>query len=281
MSLNSSKPTNVADDTPPQQETPEVSRSSKNPKSPHPLPLKRRILFAIGLPAWVFLGFMLAQALILGAIVGLQALGVSFDSINATIFNAAGGAIIYTLSIVLVIGVPWWIKRRPTTKEELGIQRWPSWMDLLWTPVGMIVYLILTAIVSTIAAQLLTFVDYTQAQETGFAQITTQTEYIIAFMSLVVIAPIAEEVLFRGYLFGKLRKYTPLWGAILITSVLFAIVHFQWNVGIDVFALSIVLCLLRVFTKSLWTPILLHMLKNGIAYYFLFINPSLLSTLGG
>lgn len=224
---------------------------------------------------------MLAQALALATIAVLQAFGVSFESLNATVFNSVGGAVIYTLAIVLVIGVPWWIKRRPTTKEELGIQRWPKWTDILWTPVGMVAYLILTAIISAATIYLLPFVDRSQVQETGFAQISTQLEYILAFISLVVIAPIAEEVLFRGYLLGKLRKYAPLWVAILITSLLFAVVHFQWNVGIDVFALSIILCLLRVFTKSLWTPILLHMLKNGVAYYFLFINPSLLSTLGG
>ena len=89
-------------------------------------------------------------------------------------------------------------------------------------------------------------------------------------------APISEDILFRGYLFGKLRKYAPLWLSVLLTSLLFVLVHFQLNVSIDVFALSIVLCLLRVYTKSLWASILLHALKNAIAYYFLFINPSLL-----
>lgn len=238
--------------------------------------MRRRVLSAIGLPLWVFFAFMLAQALVLAAIAGLQAAGVSFESFNAAVFNATGGAIIYALSIVLVIGMPRLIKQRPTTKEELGLQRLPQWMDLVWAPAGMVAYLILTTIVMTIATQLLTFVDYNQAQETGFAQIASQPEYILAFLSLVVIAPVAEEILFRGYLFGKLRKYVSLWLAIFITSLLFAIVHFQWNVGIDVFVLSVVLCLLRVYTGSLWPAILLHMLKNGVAFYFLFINPSLL-----
>ena len=109
----------------------------------------------------------------------------------------------------------------------------------------------------------------------------SQFEYVLAFISLVIVAPFAEEVLFRGYLFGKLQKYTSVWLSILITSLLFAVVHFQWNVGIDVFVLSIVLCLLRIVSGSLWPAILLHMVKNGVAFYFLFINPSLLSTLGG
>ena len=268
MSSNSSNPVISLKEVARQQSPPEA------PKNPHSL--RKRILFAIGLPAWVFLGFMLAQALVLAALAALQALGISFESVNTAIFNAVGGAIIYALSIVLVVGVPWLIKKRRTTKEELGLQRWPRWIDIVLAPLGMVVYLILTTIVMAFVSQLLTFVDYGQAQETGFSQIATQPEYIIAFISLVVVAPIAEEILFRGYLLGKLRKYVSLWISILITSLLFAVVHFQWNVGIDVFVLSIVLCLLRVYTGSLWPAILLHMLKNGVAYYFLFINPALL-----
>jgi len=243
---------------------------------PHKYSPTKRLLFVIGLPAWVFLGFMLAQAIILAAISGLQAMGVDFSSINAIIFNTVGGVVIYALAIFLVVGVPWFVKKRPTTREELGLQRLPQWMDFVWSPLGMFVYLVLTTIVTAIATQALTFVDYSQTQETGFAEIATRPEHTLAFLSLVVVAPIAEEVLFRGYLLGKLRKYAPLWLSILLTSVLFAVVHFQWNVGIDVFVLSIVLCLLRVYTGSLWAPILLHMIKNGVAFYLLFINPSLL-----
>ena len=256
------------------------------PTSPEPAPsdkvsLKKRIFYVVGLPVWVFLGFMLAQALILALIAALQSAGVSFNTINPTILNSLGGAIIYGLAIVLVLGVPWVVKKRRTTKQELGIQRFVSWKDILITPVGMVVYLVLTSVVTMLATYFLTFVDYGQAQETGFATVASRPEYILAFISLVIVAPIAEEVLFRGYLFGKLRKYAPLWLSILVTSALFGLIHFQWNVGIDVFVLSIVLCILRVVSGSLWPSIMLHMLKNGVAFYFLFINPSLLSTLGG
>ncbi len=258
-----------------------VSATSPTPVSQRVvIPMRRRVLLSVAFPVWVFLGFMLAQALILALIAVLQALGVSFDSFNATIFNAVGGAVIYGLAILLVLGVPWVVKRRKTSLEELGLSRLPSWKDFAWTPLAMVGYLILTTIVMQIAVQLLTFVNYEQVQQTGFSEIASQPEYILAFISLVVIAPVAEEILFRGYLLGKLRKYAPLWVSILITSALFAAVHFQWNVAIDVFVLSIVLCLLRVWTGSLWTSIFLHMLKNGVAYYFLFINPSLLSTMG-
>lgn len=269
MLLNSS-------DTPPKDE-PVVPADTKKPGTSS----LRKIVLSLGLPVWVFLGFMLAQALVLAVIEVLHALGVNFEVFNETIFNTVGAAIIYTLCILIVLGVPWLVKRRPTTAKELGVQRLPTWRDIGLTPAGALVYIILTSIVTALAVNFLPFIDYAQEQETGFAQISTQLEYILAFMSLVVLAPVAEEVLFRGYLFGKLRKYAPLWVSVLVTSALFALVHFQWNVALDVFALSIVLCMLRVVSGSLWPSILLHMLKNGIAYYFLFINPSFLSTLGG
>ncbi len=242
---------------------------------------KHKILACIALPIWVFLGFMLAQAIVLVLIEVLQKLGVPLNQINNSLFQLIAGGIIYALSVFIVIGVPWFIRKSRTSRAELGIQRLPTWLDILWAPAGAIVYLILTTIITALAMSFLTFVNYDQAQDTGFSNISGQSEYILAFIMLVVIAPIAEELLFRGYLFGKLRKYAPLWIAILITSLLFAVVHFAWNVGFDVFALSIVLCLLRVVSGSLWPSILLHMMKNSVAFYFLFINPTVLSTLGG
>ena len=253
------------------------SKSSKTPK----YSIKRKVLMAIGIPAWALIGFVLSQALVVLLIAGLQKIGVPLDRINDSLFQVIAGGVVYALTLLIVIGVPYLIARKRTTRKELGIQRLLSGTDYLWVPAGAIVYLVLTTIVTAIAMSFLTFVDYEQTQDTGYANMATQGEYVLAFIMLVVIAPLAEELLFRGYLFGKLRKYAPLWISILITSILFAVVHEAWNVGFDVFALSIVLCLLRVVSGSLWPSIMLHMLKNSIAFYFLFINPTVLSTLGG
>jgi membrane protease YdiL (CAAX protease family) len=117
-----------------------------------------------------------------------------------------------------------------------------------------------------------------QAQDTGFSPFGTRLDSMLAFLTLVVIAPVAEEVLFRGYLYGKVKRYIPaIWGAVL-TSLLFAFVHFQWNVALDVFVLGMFLCGLRSLTGSIWAGVLLHIIKNGIAY-FLMMNP-MLSALG-
>ncbi len=224
---------------------------------------------------------MLAQAVLLAIFSIAGSLGVSFEGVNENVFNAAVTAIVYALAVAIVIGAPWLVKKKFTSLKDLGLQRLPTWLDILAAPLGYMVYMVVAMVFMAIAIIALPFVDLQQAQDVGFSNLFYNYEYILAFICLVVLAPVAEEVLFRGYLLYNLRKRAPLWVAIFVTSLLFAVVHFSWNVGIDTFALSIVLCILRVVTKSLWAPILLHMLKNGLAFYLLFINPSILNVLGG
>ena len=113
--------------------------------------------------------------------------------------------------------------------------------------------------------------DINQKQEVGFESVSSLMDYILAFSALVVAAPIAEEVIFRGYLFGKLKKTYRFWIATIITSLTFGLAHGAWNVGVDTFALSLVLCYLRYNYDSLYPAIILHMLKNGFAFLILFV----------
>lgn len=243
--------------------------------------VEKKAWMGVVLPLWVLVSFFVVQLALYVILHGLNNAGVPISSVNSSLFSTLSGVVIYILTIAMVIGLPWLVFKYRSSRAELGINKLPEWLDFLLAPAGLVVYFILSGILVTIATYVLTFVNFNEVQSTGFEQIYQNYEYILAFITLVVIAPIAEEILFRGYLFGKLQKHLPLWGAILVTSLLFGFVHGAWNVGIDVFALSIVLCLLRVVSKSIWPSIMLHMLKNSIAFYFLFINPALLSTLGG
>lgn len=235
----------------------------------------------IAVSLWVVLGFALAQFIFTGIILLFNALGVPFETYNQALLNTMYAAGVYLLTLVIVLGVPWWVKKHATSKVEIGLSRLPSWMDIGLAPLGFFLYFLLTAILSIIAVAILPGYDGAQPQEVGFNQLTNYYEYTLAFITLVILAPIAEEIIFRGYLYGKLRKTAPIWLALPITSLLFALVHGQLNVGLDVFALSVVLCLLRDTTGSIWAGILLHMLKNGLAFYLLFINPSLSNIMGG
>lgn len=243
---------------------------------------RSKLIRAIGLVAWVYLGFMAAQFSIIPVLLGLKALGVDVSSlINKPVFDTVVAASVYALAIAFVIGIPWLIRRYRTSRKDIGLTRLPTWMDILLSPAGFVVYLLVSSVIVYIAGRILPNFNPEQAQNVGFQNLANHFEYFLAFLTLVVIAPLAEEILMRGYLYGKLRKFVPVWLAMIITSALFGVLHGQWNVGVDVFALSLVLCSLREVTGSIWAGVLLHMAKNGLAFYLLFVNPALLHTIGG
>lgn len=239
----------------------------------------RVALYALGLPLWVFASFFVASLAVVLSVQALDTLNMLPVATTDPTFNTAVAALTYILSIALVIGVPLVLFKNKTTWEDIGLTRLPSWMDILLTPAGYVVYALASGLLLSFVTAYLP-VDLNQVQNVGFDNLTTRTQYLLAFVTLVILAPIAEEVLFRGYLYGKLKKYVPVWLAILVSSLLFGAVHGQWNVAFDTFAAGVVMCLLRDITGSLWPAIFLHMLKNGLAYYLLFINPSLIQSLG-
>jgi membrane protease YdiL (CAAX protease family) len=173
------------------------------------------------------------------------------------------------------------LKKFNLKNADIGWNRLPKWSDILLAPSSLIIYFILSALAIFVISKIFPGFDINQAQDVGFDNLNTRFDYILAFISLVVIAPLAEETLFRGYLYGKLKQHFPVWLAIVVVSLTFGALHGSWNVAIDTFVLSVVLCVLREMSDSLWAPALLHMAKNGLAFYFLFINPILLSRIGG
>lgn len=163
-------------------------------------------------------------------------------------------------------------------REDLGLKGLPTWTDIGLAPVGFIIATLLAAGLVAIF-NIFPWFDAEQAQEVGFSIYLTGFEKIVAFLILVVVAPIAEELIFRGWLYGKLRPMlsekmsdrTSMIISIFLVSLLFGIVHMQWNVGVNVFAMSIVLCGLREITGTIYAGILMHMIKNGVAFYLLYV----------
>jgi uncharacterized protein len=93
---------------------------------------------------------------------------------------------------------------------------------------------------------------------------------LVAVAVLVcVIAPIAEEMFFRGYFFSALRSWKGLWPAAILTGLVFGAIHagsapVPFLVPLAVF--GFVLCLLYWRTGSLYPCIALHALNNGLAF---------------
>src|SRR5665648_8212 len=210
----------------------------------------------LGVPVWVAFSYALAQVIVVTIFKVASFFGITLiDLAQAAIMNALIAAVVYILTIGIVIGVPYAAQKWRTTRIELGLTRLPSWTDIGLTIPAAILYVILSGVLLKLLSLVVGGIDVQQAQDVGFSNISTQAQYGIAFVTLVVMAPLVEETLFRGYLYGKLRKYSPVWISILVTSGLFGLAHGQWNVGIDTFALSLVLCSLREVTGSIWAGV--------------------------
>lgn len=220
---------------------------------------------------WIALTFAIAM-LVIGYFTNwLTTLGIDFSSI-ATIVNVAISALSYLLMIAIAIGVPWLIWQKRTSLKTLGLDRLPNWKDIGLTLGGYATYFGFTIVLLSAVVMLVPDLNITEQQDLSGILPGTTVQLIAVFALLVVIGPIAEEVLFRGYMYGKIRRSgTPAWLTTLVVSLLFGAVHMQWNVGIDTFALSVVMCLTREISGSLWPSILMHMSKNGLAFYLLFI----------
>ena len=228
---------------------------------------------------WVSVSFIAASLLVGFVSIALRESGLwqidsSTVSVNATVI--ALGISTYLVMLAILIGLPRLFKRDLVSLDRLGWGRLPAWKDIGVTMLAMPVYIVLLVAAMWLASKL-SWIDLDQAQDIGLDMVQPGTQLWLAFLLLVVIGPVVEELVFRGYLYGKLRAArAPVLFCIIATSALFCAAHMQLNVAIDTFMLSVVMCLTRELTGTIWPSIMMHMIKNGLAFYFLFIAaPSL------
>jgi len=170
------------------------------------------------------------------------------------------------------------LKSRKAKFSDIGLVR-PRLQDIWRALTAFGVYYLLLMAATQVASQLIPSLNLEQEQQLGFDKATSGLSLVPIFISLVILPPLVEEILARGFLYTGLRKKLPIVVSAIITSLLFAAAHLQfgsgnallWVAAIDTFMLSLVLVYLREKTGSLWAPILLHMIKNGVAFTYLFI----------
>ena len=109
----------------------------------------------------------------------------------------------------------------------------------------------------------------------GFIAFMLSEPLILGIISVIIIAPVIEEFLFRGFLFSQLAR-TRLggWGSVSLSSLLWTIIHFQYEplILMVLFIFGIFLGYIRMAYNSLSLPIALHAVNNSfaflMAYYF-------------
>jgi membrane protease YdiL (CAAX protease family) len=95
---------------------------------------------------------------------------------------------------------------------------------------------------------------------------------VVSLFYIVILSPIANELLFRAIILrGLIKEYKPIY-AIILSSVLFAIFHFSLLQIVVSFLLSLFIGFIYWQTRSVFLCILLHIINNGIAYFIILIT---------
>lgn len=237
----------------------------------------------VRIAAWVLATFIFAQ-LFVGTLYGGLLLYIpSLAAANESVVNTTFAVVGYGLGLVLAIGMPY-VWKSSISKRLLGVDRAISWRDIGFSLLAAPIYLVITYTISSVVVALWPALNSYDNQDLLFELTSSRSELLLVFFTLVILAPLAEELLFRGYLQGKLQNFLRIRWAVVLSALVFGVMHIfgtelQLMVALDTFALGLVLATLRAQTGAIWSGVLLHAMKNGLAFYLLFINPSILGML--
>lgn len=91
--------------------------------------------------------------------------------------------------------------------------------------------------------------------------------FIIQVVCIGIVVPIVEELCFRGLVFNRLKRSTPLWIALGIQAIIFGLIHMNLLQGLYAGIIGIVFALLYHKFKNLWASITAHITLNLSAVF--------------
>ena len=160
-------------------------------------------------------------------------------------------------------------RRAPGTTARDGFRALGFRKTAFWPATG----LVAGAIVVSFALEILYGFIIQQLNlplQTNADRLTQEAQYapftiFFTLLAAIVIAPICEEVFFRGYLFGGLLRGMNVWLATIVSALLFTLVHGDIGSAVPLLIIGLILPILRWRTGSLWPGVALHTVNNLIA----------------
>ena len=137
---------------------------------------------------------------------------------------------------------------------------------------------IVTAVLGLIAAQIVTQIvialwegaaGHSIKQPDQLPSLHGAGQIGVAAFAVIIVAPFAEELFFRGFLYQALRRWRGVTSAILISAAVFAISHGEPLLMVGIFPLGIILAYMFQRRDSLVTTITAHMTYNTIGFILL------------
>ena len=197
---------------------------------------------------------VVARDIIAVAAIGVVAnlLSSALMSLFTIIDNEIRFTISYVLAMSLMLAGVWLYDRFVAHGKERIMVRFAGFnpATLLWG-------LVLIVALSIVLAPLMRLLPEVR---------TNVPTGLISMLCVVVVAPIFEEVLFRGKIFSVFSAtLSPLLSA-LASALLFGVMHGNVAVALEAFLVGIVLSYIYILKGSIFAPILLHIMNNIVAY---------------
>ena len=192
-----------------------------------------------------------------------------------------GSLLLPVAGLILIVAVFCYVSSLPPhTLRSLGVRQFPSrqWQFHIFALSASIIAPILAVgWLWTLALSKLGFSDEAQEVVRDFANAIEAGDapvVVLGVFNAVILAPIVEEVLFRGLLYGALRKYFGIASAITVTSLVFALIHANVAAFLPIGLLSAILCGAYEKRGSIWDPMMVHALFNTTSLVLLsFFRP--------
>lgn len=239
-------------------------------------------LSALAVTLLIYFGSQIFAGALFGTIFSL--LGKSTEEILQIVDSSVSAQFGYILAVeaVSLVALYAFVRWRSIDFSDIGIRK-PTANNLLLSLPAFVGYFAILLFVFAMLRPLIPGLDFDQEQQIGFES-AHGAGLVLVFVSLVILPAIVEEILVRGFLYGGFKKYfDPILSAFLV-SIVFAVAHLQlgsgepplWVAAIDTFILSMVLIWLRERTGNIWAGVLVHMMKNALAFLTIFVFKSLI-----
>lgn len=173
--------------------------------------------------------------------------------------------------IILVFGGGYLLRRyfKNLAYTQSGLASRLALRELpLWSILAVVILLIGNG-TQLFFVQILHLSSHTGGQEV--ATVSKSWEVLVYLLLVVIIAPICEEIFFRGIFYNSVaRVFGPRNGeicAVLITSVIFTVIHGVGRI-VPIFLLAILLAMLRYRLVHLWVCMVIHVIYNLASVLF-------------
>jgi membrane protease YdiL (CAAX protease family) len=157
--------------------------------------------------------------------------------------------------------------------DWLGL-RWPQWPWVLLLGPACVIGVWVTGAAINLGGYhaLMVHLGVDRVQDTVRLLKEHHDPTVLALMAVaaVVVAPVCEEVIFRGYLYPAAKRFAGRWVAMIASALVFAAAHGSLAQLPQLFILGLVLVHAYEVTKSIWAPIAIHLCNNAATVVILF-----------